>query len=87
MAEESLLKFPCAFPVKAFGKDGNEFEQAVYELVKRHVPELKPDDLSHKMSSGGSYLAVTVDIIARSQEQLDAIYQDLTDSYRVLMSL
>ena len=87
MPEESALKFPCAFPIKAFGKDNSDFEQTVYALVKAHVAELKPDDLSHKMSSGGRYLAVTVNITARSQAQLDAIYQDLSDSDRVLMSL
>ncbi len=85
---ESLLQFPCPFPIKTFGAgDVADFEQAVYDLVKPHVPELTPDNISHKLSSGGRYLSVTVDIIARSQVQLDAIYQDLSDSKQVLMSL
>ncbi len=38
-------------------------------------------------SSAGNYLSVTVVIEATSQAQLDAIYQDLTDSPDVLMAL
>lgn len=86
--KESALEFPCAFPIKTFGSGAApEFEQIVYDLVKPHVPELAPSDISHKQSSSGRYLSVTVDIIARSQTQLDAIYQDLSDSTHVLMSL
>jgi putative lipoic acid-binding regulatory protein len=38
-------------------------------------------------SSGGKYLSVTVTFEATSKDQLDAIYQDLTDHERILMSL
>lgn len=85
--QDSALTFPCLFPIKAFGEDSADFEQVVFKLVKAHVPELNEDDLSRKTSSGGRYAAVTVNIIARDQAQLDAIYQDLSDSPNVLMSL
>lgn len=87
MPEESALQFPCSFPVKAFGADDSDFQQVVYTLTKPHVPELTMDDLSAKQSSGGRYLSVTVNIIAQSQTQLDAIYQALSDDDRVLMAL
>lgn len=87
MPDDSPLQFPCAFPIKVFGSKDSDFKQQVFELVKVHVPELAPDDLALKTSSGGRYTAITVNIIARSQTQLDAIYQDLTDSSKVLMSL
>ena len=51
------------------------------------MPELAEGDLSTKESSGGKYLSVTVSIRAESKAQLDAIYQALTDSGAVLMSL
>ncbi|MES1929498.1 hypothetical protein SADO_09589 [Salinisphaera dokdonensis CL-ES53] len=84
---ETLLEFPCRFPIKAFGKDEDDFQERVYKLIKAHVPELERSDLSMRNSSGGKYAAVTADIMAQSQDQLDAIYNDLTDSGTVLMSL
>ena len=38
-------------------------------------------------SRAGRFVSVTAVIEARSQEQLDAIYQDLTDCVEVLMAL
>lgn len=86
-ARETLIEFPCRFPIKAFGKHGNAFEDTIYELVKVHAPELTPSDVSSRSSRGGRYLAVTAEITAQSQQQLDAIYADLTASEAVLMSL
>lgn len=84
---DTLLEFPCRFPVKAFGEDNDEFETLVYELVKAHAPDVEPADLSRNLSRGGRYRAVTVEIIARSKDQLDAIYADLTDHEAVLIAL
>jgi len=84
---ETLLEFPCRFPIKAFGKKDTAFEDTVYALLKPHVPDLTTEDLSRRESSGGKYVAVTAQIIARSQAQLDAIYNDLTDSDAILMAL
>ncbi len=87
MADTTLLEFPCRFPIKAFGEKDRGFEDTVFALVKAHVPELESADLSHNISSGGRYIAVTAHIVARSQAQLDAIYSDLTDSRDVIMAL
>lgn len=85
--DETLLEFPCEFEIKAFGRHDTAFEQTVYRLIKAHVPELTTDDLSSRESSGGKYVAVTASINAKSKAQLDIIYQALTDSEQVLMSL
>lgn len=87
MARDTLLEFPCRFPIKAFGAQDGDFEQTVFELVKSHVPELSSDDISRNASRAGNYLAVTVEIRAQSQAQLDAIYADLSASDSVLMAL
>lgn len=84
---ETLLEFPCDFPIKAFGKKEDEFRDRVFEIVRAHVPELAPEDVTARESSGGKYLAVTALIVAQNQAQLDAIYGDLTRSGAVLMSL
>ena len=84
---DTLLEFPCDYDIKTFGRQDTNFTDTVYRLVQAHVPELAESDLSTKQSSGGKYLSVTVSVRAESKAQLDAIYQSLTDSGAVLMSL
>ena len=86
-APETLLEFPCAFPIKAFGRKDSDFEVRVLQLIQAHAPELERADLSCRDSRNGKYTAVTATIVARSQAQLDAIYTDLTASSAVLMAL
>lgn len=86
-SDETLLEFPCRFPVKAFGDRDSDFERTVFELIKHHVPELERGDLTHKQSSNGRYISVTAHITARSKAQLDAIYTDLSSHEAVLMAL
>ena len=85
--QETLLEFPCEFPIKVFGKAGNDLKATVLEIVRLHAPELNEDSISTRQSHGGKYDALTVTINAQSKVQLDAIYQDLTASPQVLMAL
>lgn len=85
--KDSLLEFPCRFPIKAMGLDKNEFVAHVLNLVSRHCPDIDQEDIKTRPSSGGKYISVTVTVEATSQLQLDAIYYALTDSDRVLMAL
>ena len=87
MSEETLLEFPCQFPIKAMGKSSAHFDMTVVEIVRQHVSDIKEDAITNKPSSGGKYTAVTVVIEATSKAQLDAIYQGLTDCPDVLMAL
>ena len=87
MSEETLLEFPCQFPVKAMGKSGLEVDRLVIEIISRHVEYLSHDAVTTRPSKDGNYIAVTVTIEASSKRQLDAIYQDLTDHPHVLMAL
>lgn len=86
-SEDTLLEFPCSFPVKAMGKADPDFELLVVEIVRRQLPEQAPHTVKTRPSKGGKWLAVTVTIEAASKAQLDAIYQDLTDHERVVMAL
>ena len=84
---ESLLVFPCEFPIKVMGKCSATFEAQVIDIMRRHVPDLDETTITHRPSQGGNYLAITVTIQAASRAQLDAIYQDLTACKDVLMAL
>ncbi|MBL4763396.1 MAG: DUF493 domain-containing protein [Gammaproteobacteria bacterium] len=85
--EETLLEFPCDFPIKAFGKQNDDFDVFVVELVRRHVPDLGEGAVTTNTSTKGKYLCVTVTIHATSKAQIDAIYKELTDDKRVVMAL
>lgn len=84
---DSLLQFPCEFPIKAVGAQGTGFEDSVYALIKAHAPELTRAALRRNPSRGGKYLAITATIEAQSQEQLDAIYRELSACDQVIMAL
>ena len=83
---ESLLEFPCQFPIKAIGR-GNDLEQRVFDLINPHVPDLDKATLKSRPSGKGNFIAVTVIIRATSQEQIDAIYHELTRCEQVIMAL
>lgn len=85
--DESPLRFPCAFPIKAMGLASDDMEAVVRELVAPHVRELAAGAVAIRESRGGRYVAVTVTVWAESRTQLDAIYLALTADERVKYAL
>ena len=84
---ETLLEFPCNFPVKAMGRNDAEFEAVVTKIILAHAEPVAGVPVTTNASSSGGYLSVTVTIEAVSKAQLDRIYQDLTDCEQVLVAL
>ncbi len=89
MAEENetLLEFPCQFPIKAFGLSGEMLEMAVLEIVNRHVDDLAEGAVKMNASKNAKYTSITITIRATSKKQIDSIYIDLTDCEHVVMAL
>ena len=86
-AEESLLSYPCPFPLKVMGRKQHGFAQQVMEIVKKHAPDYDAATMEMRPSRQGTYLSLTVTINATSREQLDALYQELCDHPAVVMVL
>ena len=84
---ESLLTFPCVFPMKVMGRREDGFAQNVLDIVLRHAPDYHPETLEMRSSKNGRYLSLTVTLNARSREQLDALYSELSKHPMVLMVL
>ena len=76
--DETLLEFPCSFPIKAMGRTADGIEAIMVEIIERHAPETGPDSVRSRPSRNGNWIAVTVVIEASSKAQLDAIYQELS---------
>lgn len=87
MTDESVIEFPCRFPIKMMGRDTPEFRALARTLVEKHAGAIADDAVQATQSSAGTFVSVTVTITATSQSQLDAIYQDATDNDDVLFAL
>ncbi|MBI5030719.1 MAG: DUF493 domain-containing protein [Chloroflexi bacterium] len=81
------LVFPCRFPLKTIGKNYADFESIVIKIVRRHVPDLRDEEISSRMSKDGKYLSVTTTFTAESREQLDGLYYELSSHEYVMMVL
>ena len=87
MSEESLLTFPCEFPIKIMGRVSESFEAEVVEIVRKHAADLSDAAISCRPSGKGNYIAITVRVNATSKEQLDNIYLELNAHKSVVMTL
>ena len=86
-AEESLLKFPTDFPIKVMGKTQPDFAQTILALVQRHAPDFPAEAVEMRGSREGRYVSLTFTINAKSREQLDRLYRELTEHPMVAMVL
>ena len=76
--KDTLLEFPCEFPLKIMGKTHDDLAQTVLSIVTRHAPDFDGATMEMRASSGGNYVSLTCTVIATSKLQLDALYMDLT---------
>jgi putative lipoic acid-binding regulatory protein len=85
--EETLLVFPCEFPIKIMGKNQLGFHQAIIEILKKHLSDFDTTEFKEVESKQKNYCSITVIVNATSQEHLDGIYIDLSASEWVIMAL
>jgi uncharacterized protein len=78
LTEETLIEFPCDFPVKVMGASRDGFAQAILDIVARHAPGFDAATMEMRPSKAGNYLSLTCTVRATSKAQLDALYRDLT---------
>jgi putative lipoic acid-binding regulatory protein len=78
VSDESLLQFPCDFPIKVMGQRQDGFAQAVLDVVLRHAPDFDAAAMEMRPSAKGNYMSLTCTIRAVSRAQLDALYQELS---------
>ena len=84
---ETLLEFPCRFPIKVMGRDTPEFRPDVLAVITAHAGEIPTGDVRMQPSSKGSFVSLTVTITAESRQQLDEVYLALQDDEKVMMVL
>jgi len=85
--EETLIQFPCDFPIKIIGTNSPVFVTEIIEMVIKHFPETTDEKISHKPSEKGNYAAITVVVYVMDKPSLDALYIDLTSHPDIKMVL
>ena len=73
---ESLLEFPCEFPLKVVGTKSAALRPAVDAALAELSIEVV--DISERPSRGGNYVSLTLNVVPQSREQLDRLYARLT---------
>jgi putative lipoic acid-binding regulatory protein len=76
--QDTLLEFPCDFPLKVMGATREGFAQAIVDVVLMHAPDFDVAGVEMRPSKAGNYLSLTCTIRATSKPQLDALYRELT---------
>lgn len=74
----SLLQFPCDFTIKVIGNNANNFENDIRGIIYKHFANGKEINISCNQSQKNNYIAISATVYAKSQEQLDAVYMELT---------
>jgi putative lipoic acid-binding regulatory protein len=78
VADETLIEFPCDFPIKVMGLAQEGFVQAIADVVLKHAPDFDAATMEMRPSKAGNYLSLTCTVHATSKAQLDALYRALT---------
>lgn len=87
LPQDSLIEYPCEFPIKVMGHAQDEFAQTVLEIVLHHAPDFDGAAMEMKTSRNGKYLSVTCTVQAISREQLDRLYGELSGHPMIVMVL
>ncbi len=75
---QSLIEYPCRFPIKVMGAKADGFVEAVAAVARHFDPGFDAAGLELRDSKGGNYLGITITITATSREQLDELYRTLS---------
>ena len=87
VTNDSLIEYPCDFPIKVFGLAQQGFAEAIAIVVQKHTPEFDAASIEMRSSTGAKYISLTCTVRVTSREQLDNIYRDITSHPMVKMAL
>ena len=76
--QDSLIEFPCDFPIKVMGASVPGFAETIGAAVREIVPDFAPAGITQRQSTKSRYTALTVTVRATSRAQLDSVYMMLT---------
>ncbi len=84
---ETLMEFPCVFPLKVFGRDRDKLEPVVIQIIHEHIPGADITEIKARPSKTGKYIALTLTFTVFNKQQLEQIYLALSKHETVVMTL
>ena len=90
--KQSLIQFPCYFPIKIVGTNTEKFINDIKDIVFTHFTDEIPPQLNYKFSNNQKYVSqkyvsITANVYVHNQNSLDNLYQKLTKHPEVKMVL
>jgi putative lipoic acid-binding regulatory protein len=76
--QETLIEFPCEFPIKVMGETHDMFSMEIIKTIQQYEATFDASKIALKGSSGGKYTSLTCTCYVESRTQLDNIYRALT---------
>lgn len=76
--EQSLIEYPCHFPIKVMGANVEGYVAAMTHIARQFDPGFDAHSIEQRPSRSGNYLGLTLTLLVTSREQLDEIYRTLT---------
>ncbi|STX51652.1 putative lipoate regulatory protein YbeD [Legionella busanensis] len=87
MTDKLIIEFPCDFPIKIIGIHSNNFNSDITEIILKHFPNTESNRITYKTSEKGNYAAITATVYPTCQQELDALYRELTQYPGIKMVL
>ncbi len=84
---ETLIEFPCDFPIKVMGETHDNFTAEIIKTIQSLNPAFSESSIEMRGSSGGKYISLTCTVHVTSKPQLDDIYRALTAHPMVKVTL
>jgi len=85
--QETLIEFPCDFPIKVMGETHPDFTSEIIKAIKSVLPDFDVSKIEMRGSSGGKYISLTCTVFVTSKPQLDNIYRALSSHKMVKVVL
>jgi uncharacterized protein len=76
--EQSLIEYPCHFPIKVMGAQVEGYEAAMVHIARSFDPSFDAGTIERRPSKAGNYLGLTLSVYVTNREQLDELYRTLT---------
>jgi hypothetical protein len=75
---DSLIEYPCDFPIKVMGLKVDGFVPAICHIARQFDPQWQESSLEKRESKVGKYLGLTLTVRMHNREQLDELYRTLS---------
>lgn len=85
--DRPFRQFPDEYSIKAVGKDLDDFASHAKSIVESVIEAQDSVSLKTRESKKGTYLSVTINFVARDQEELDRVFTTMNASDRVVWVL